>query len=447
MKLSKEMIGRSFQYVVVFLLVIAIYQFFCFTLNYGDPISNYGFSYAIARGEVPYLDFNTISTPLYAFYGAIGLMIWNNYLMFIISHAILVTVTFFFLNQLYGKKSYLVLAILIGMGFFGILATYNFMCFTMLIIILYLEEKHPDKDYLIGFFIGLAILSKHTVGCFFIIPTFIKYLKNPKKIAKRAFGCFLPCSIFLVYLITHGALFSFIDLCFLGLFDFSTSNGKAFTPFFYLAILFLILAIYLTYLNPKDIKNYYLLFTFFFTVPLFDYCHIPLFIASCMMMMIPYLRWKGGYDILAGFTIIGISLISSGIEMMQNHPVFSSQFKHFEYTMHYDVAYKSSLGVLDFLERYDDAIILSHFTMQYDIIHDNDLDYYDVMLYGNFGYDGVHKMIEKMKKSDERVVIVSRYDYQKNSEDSQFAKRIVDYVIDNGRMIDSKYGYDVYYLE
>ena len=447
MKLNRKMIKRSFKYVALFLLVIAIYQFFCFPLNYGDPISSYGFSYAIARGEVPYLDFNMISTPLYAFYGSVFLMIWNNYLMFIISHALLVTVTFFFLYQLYGKKSYLILAILIGIYFFGILATYNFMCFTMLIIILYLEEKYSDKDYLIGLFIGFAILSKHTVGCFFIIPTFIKYFKNPKKIGKRAVGCFIPCSILFIYLMMNGAFYSFIDLCFLGLFDFSASNGKLFTPLFYLAIFVLILAIYLTYLNSKDIKNYYLLFSFFFTVPLFDWPHMPLFIASFMMMMIPYLRWKAIYDKVIFLNIVSFCLIFSLIEVGQYEMTFSSLFRHFEYTMHYKAVYQSNLELLDFLDEYDDAVILSYFTMQYDIIHDNDIDYYDIMLYGNFGYDGVNKMIENIKHEDRHTFIVSRYDYQKDTEDSQFAKKIVDYVIDNGCMIDSKYGYDVYYLE
>ncbi len=447
MKWNKRWLVQFLKYMGVFLLVIAIYQFFGFSINYGDPIANYGFSYGIARGQIPYLDFNTISTPLYAFYGAIGLLVWNNYLMFIITHAILVTIFFFFLNKLYGKKSYLILAILIGMGYFGILATYNFMCFTILTILLYLEEKHSSRDYLIGFFIGLAILSKQTVGCFFIIPTIIKYFKNPKKIGKRAIGCFIPCIIFLIYLITNGALFQFIDLCFLGLFDFSSSNGKTFTPLFNLSFLFLILAIYLTYLNPKDIKNYYLLSTFFFAVPLFDLVHISFFVAAIIMMMAPYLRWKDRYNIIIGGIIVGVSLFSSGIIMFSYHPVVSSSFHHFEYTKHYDSAYQRDLKVIEFLNRYEDAIILSVFTMQYDIINDKDLDYYDVMLYGNFGYDGVNKMINKIKNSNKQYVIVSTYDYKNENSDSQFAKKVADYVINHGHLVESKYDYDVYYME
>ncbi len=448
MKLKiRKIIKNNLKYVLVFLLVILIYQFFGFAISYGDPIANYGFSYAIAKGQVPYLDFNTISTPLYAFYGAIGLLFWNNYLMFIIEQALLVTITFYFLYKLYDKKSYLILAILIGLNFYGILATYNFMCFTMMAIILYLEEKYSDKDYLVGFFIGLAILSKHTVGCFFILPTFIKYFGNWKKIGRRAIGCLIPCSIFLIYLIINGALFNFIDLCFLGLFDFSSSNSKAFSLMFYVCIFFLILGLYFIYLNPKDIKNYYLIFSFFFAVPLFDYCHFSLFCAGIFMMFVPYLRWKGFYDIFISLVIIICSLFASAQLAVNYDPVFTSEFEHFEYTLHARESYEHSLEVNEFLNTYEDAVVLSYFSMQYDIINNNYLDYYDVLLYGNFGYDGTNKMIDKLKKLDNQIFIVSMNDYEDDYEYSQFAKKIVDYVLLNGENIDSKYGYDVYYIE
>lgn len=446
LKMSK-FIKNNFKYFVVFILVILIYEFFGFALTYGDPLANYGFSYAINRGEIPYRDFNTVSTPLYAFYGSIGLLFWNNYLMFIISHALLVSICFYFLNKLYNKKSYLILAILIGLNFYGLLATYNFMCFFMMVIILYLEDKYKDKDYLIGFFIGLAILSKHTVGCFFILPTFIKYFGNWKKIGKRAVGCLVPCLIFFCYLIINKALFSFIDLCFLGLFDFSSSNGNSFTGMFYFCLIFLLIGIYFIYLNRKDIKNYYLIFSFFFAVPIFDFCHFPLFCAGIFMMVLPYLRWNDNYNIILCLTIIMCSLIASLQVGLNYDPVFTKSFKHFEYTLHARENYERSLEVNEFLNSYKDAVVLSYFTMQYDIINDRDLDYYNVMLYGNFGYDGVRKMIDKLKSYEKQIFIVNMNDYENNSEYSQFAKDIVDYVLLNGDKIDSKYEYDVYYIE
>lgn len=447
MRLSKIKNIGLVKYIVIFLLIVSIYCFFGFGISYGDPLANYGFSYAIAKGQVPYLDFNTISTPLFAFYSAIGLLFWNNYLVFILEFALLVTITFFFLDKLYGKKSYLILAFLIGLNFYGILATYNFMCFSMLIIILYLEEKHCDKDYLIGFFIGLAILSKHTVGCFFILPTVIYYFGDLKKIMRRVLGCLIPCSIFLVYLIINKALFSFIDLCFLGLLDFSTSNGKPFSLIFYFSILLLFLAFYLIYKDRKDIKNLYLVFTFFFTVPLFDYCHFPLFFCSILMMLFPYFNWLMFYNIFFSFIIIFLALISSFRVALSYNPVFTSKFRHFEYYVHARDNYEKLLKINDFLNSYDDAVVLSYFNMQYKIINNRKLDYFDVMLYGNFGYDGVNKMINRLKDMEKQIFIVCMDDYSSTYEYSQFAKKVVDYVLLNGIKIDSKYGYNVYYVE
>ena len=69
------------------------------------------------------------------------------------------------------------------------------------------------------------------------------------------------------------------------------------------------------------------------------------------------------------------------------------------------------------------------------------------MLYGNFGYDGVNKMINRLKDMEKQIFIVCMDDYNSTYEYSQFAKKVVDYVLLNGIKIDSKYGYNVYYVE
>ena len=443
----RPFLKRNFKYFLVFLLVIAIYEFFGFGINYGDPLANYGFSYAIVKGEIPYLDFNIITTPLYAFYSAFFLLFWNNYLMFIIGQAFLVTLTFFFLYKLYDKKSYLILAILIGLNFYGILATYNFMCFSMMIILIYLEKYHTDKNYLIGIFIGLAILSKHTIGAFFIFPTLFMYIKNKnfKMIKQRFIGMMIPLIIFFLYLVINGALFSFIDLCVLGLFDFSAKNSHPFNIIFYISIILLVIGIFFTY-KKRDVCNYYLLNSFFFLVPIFDYCHFVLFFAAIVMIFLPYIK-DGFYIKVFSIVIIILSLVSSARSNFKYDLVFTSNYKHFEYNLHVFREYDRKLKVMEFLNSYDDAIVLSYFTMQYDIINDNYLDYCDVLLYGNFGYDGINKMINRFSTMSNKYFIVSRSDYDNDYEYSQFAKEIVDYVIDNGEFVLSKYDYDVYYIE
>ena len=70
----------------------------------------------------------------------------------------------------------------------------------MMIVLILLEDKYKDKDYLIGVVIALAILSKQTVGVLLIIPSLVYYFKDKKKLLKRFIGLLIPSIIFVIYL-------------------------------------------------------------------------------------------------------------------------------------------------------------------------------------------------------------------------------------------------------
>ena len=131
-------IKKNGRFILAFFVILSIYLFFGFSLNYGDPLANYGFSYAITKGQVPYKDFNLISTPLFAFFSSIGLYFFNNYLTFLLVQAIIVTITFYLLYRIFGNRSYLLLFTTVFFGYFGISPTYNYFCFFMMVIFLYL---------------------------------------------------------------------------------------------------------------------------------------------------------------------------------------------------------------------------------------------------------------------------------------------------------------------
>ena len=95
--------------IFIFVFSLLVYEFFAFSNNNNDPIAMYAFSHAIRMGEVPYLDFNIISTPLYAFIMSSGLFLFDNYLMFVIEQSILVVILFYFIFKLFDKKSWLIL--------------------------------------------------------------------------------------------------------------------------------------------------------------------------------------------------------------------------------------------------------------------------------------------------------------------------------------------------
>ena len=58
---------------IVFVCSFLTVYYLGFINNCFDPLNSYGFSKAIMMGQVPYRDFNTVTTPLYAFYQAIFL--------------------------------------------------------------------------------------------------------------------------------------------------------------------------------------------------------------------------------------------------------------------------------------------------------------------------------------------------------------------------------------
>ena len=67
----KNIIKNNYKYVITFIFVFILIWWIGSCRHFGDPINNYGFSHALINGEIPYLDFNTISTPLYSFFSSL----------------------------------------------------------------------------------------------------------------------------------------------------------------------------------------------------------------------------------------------------------------------------------------------------------------------------------------------------------------------------------------
>ena len=446
MEKIKKFFKNYGRYIFVFILIFLIYEFFGYGMTYGDPIASYGFSYAIKNGQIPYLEFNTISTPLYAFIMSLGLHIFDNYLMFILEQSLFVTVVFYFLYKMFDKKSYWILLSLIFFGFYGILPTYNFCCFAMMVILLYLEKFHNEKDYLVGVFIGLCILSKHTVGAFFVLPTIILYFKDFKRILKRAAGALIPGSIFIIYLLATGSFISFINLCFGGLLDFGSNNGNLFNSYFFICIAMLIIMICMLIRNRKNIINWYLIFTFMFVVPLFDMAHFGLFFGCFAIMMMQYINIKNMnyFGRLGILLMITVCILNARMGISYD-PVFMKDTNRFNFTLNSSYSNNLNKKVDKYFKEFDNPLIISYHKMFYDISNGNDIDYYNVIMYGNFGYNGINNMIDDIKKMEDRYIIVDMNSYLKEGEDEQFAKEIAEYVMKNCEKIDSKYGFDVYY--
>ena len=79
--------------------------------------------------------------------------------------------------------------------------------------------------------------------------------------------------------------------------------------------------------------------------------------------------------------------------------------------------------------------------MFFDIASDHQITYFDIPLYGNFGYDGV----ESMKKKVEEMHDV--YFYVKGSENIQYCKEVYQTIIDSSEYRYKVWEFDVYYKD
>ena len=233
--------------------------FYCLIIAYnmffGDSIANLGFSYAMRIGEIPYKDFNMVIPPFSPFIYMIPLLIYKSSIVYYLTQAALLLILFIILDKELKDKVYLfymIICISYPLALVtGLFPGYNYLLFLLLVIIIYLE-KNNKNDYLIGFLIGVSILTKHSIGLFFILPTFFYYYKDIRKIGRRILGLLIPILLFLIYLLFTNTFISFIDLCILGMFSFANKNSNM-PNYFLLAWIFICL-IYYIYNWYKDKK-------------------------------------------------------------------------------------------------------------------------------------------------------------------------------------------------
>lgn len=441
-------IKKNINIIIVFILSFFIYNFLGFYINNGDPIASYGFSHAIRMGEVPYLDFNTVSTPLYAFYNSLFLLIFDDFSMFLLAQVILVTTMFIFLFKMFGSRSYIVFLAMVIFKFMGFSATYNLCYLVMSIIVLYLEDKYPKKDFLIGIFLGLCFLSKQTVGGLLVLPSLVICFKDYKKLLKRIGGFLIPCSIFLIYLISTKSLYQFIDLCFLGLFDFGGNNNLLFTIWFFLS--FGLLGINIYYLVKKrSIFDYYGISYLGFILPIFDLNHFAYYLVGISIVIVSHLKELSVYKkCLVWGVIIQFIIFNTMMGVREYKPIIYKDTNHFKYRYNYKVDYKDGEELSKIINKYSeyDPVLIMYYSMTYNIINDRDISYFDVFLYGNHGYDGTEKMIKKIKKMNNKYFLINMDEYEKATNGySQFNEKIVDYIISVSDLVDSYGRINVYY--
>ena len=450
MKINKKIIIKYIFMFIFFFFCVSIF-YFVFTTDF---FLNFGFSYAISKGEIAYNDFNIIIPLFSPFLYSIGMIFSNSIIVFYLEQAFLLCILSYFLFKLIGNKTYLFFIVMLFVGPIQIVRFispgYNFLSFLLLIIIIYLEEKNSDRkyiDYIIGFLFGLLIINKQNIGIVLFIPNLYYLFKDYKKFLKRLLGVLVVCFIFLLYLFFTNSLFNFINLCILGLSDFNEN--------FYFnnicLIVSIICIIYVVYIIIKRKYNkiiyFYILFYSVIIYPLVDDFHCSYYIMVCLFLFLYESKFELNkiYIKYICIYLVCVSIILSYLLNYKSVGLDIKSYNNIEFMLEGKNYHKCRYELLDYLKKYDiDKIYLLNSSENYilKIINDDNINYYDLNYYGNYGYKGVGNMLNKIKSLDDTIFVLYSDEFK------VYGQHIVEfdqYIKKHSKKINNICIYDIYY--
>ncbi len=402
-------------FTIILFLLLFLYFFLGIQFLYNeyncDQIYQFGFSYALVRGEIPYLDYNMIVTPLSTLVYALPLLFKISYLFLNIFQALLLTLFFMFLFKKYNKQAYILLivfSLFYPLQFVKIwYAGYSFLLIVEFFVLLYLEDKN-DKGYLTGIMLSLVLLTKQTVGLPILLVLLYYYIVNRKKLINVLKTYFVLPLIFIIWLLITGSFNAFIDQCFLGLFDFATNNSLI-TIWFVVFVVESIFVIY-RFIKTKNIKYLYLLLYSTCTLPAFDQYHFAIYEFLFIFVLIKDLDIELSKKYLCFVTItimIIMPILYLGLYYGFNVKRYVRNYNHFEY---YVLPDSKDLNVADkYVKKYKDKrlIVFSDNSFVLKIINNLPIEHYDLINYGNNGFNGTDKIIKNLNNEKDAYIITN----------------------------------------
>ncbi len=421
--------------ILFYLLIFLLFLLSFVSLNnfIMDNYWNYGFSYNIANDLIPYRDFNMVLFPLFPLLCALVMKIFGSKLIiYYLFCSLIATLIIYFVKKLNGGRS-ITLAVIYFLLLFEV-GGYNILTVLLFFILLYLEH-YQKSDYLIGLILSFLLLTNQKM-IVLLIPTIISC--DYKKILKRLMTFLVPIQILLMYLFFNNALACFIDYTILGLFDFGHKNFII-SLYFIIELLIIVYFIY-KYLKTKDNLALYCLCFQIISIPIFDSYHLVLSlipfsyyafknIDSVKIVNIMFIffilltNFAKGYYFLKDYRQLKINLDSS-----------SNYFLTF--------SYKNLDSVSDTLYKYycsyPDKTVYYFIgnSYYYKLSHKITIDKYDLLLYGNNGYNGNEKLINRLKQEKDAIAIVEDLDAREENAFDQFNFDFIHYVEDNYKRID-----------
>ncbi len=242
-----------------------------------------------------------------------------------------------------------------------------------------------------------------------------------------------------IYLIYHQAFYSFINYCFLGLFDFREKNSYILS--YPLLIFEILIIVYLFYkLIKSHFKNkeiFYILAFQIMVYPIVDMYHFSVGFAPVVYLIIKNLKiMNWGCIVIFLISILSFSYKDEAIHMDNDY--FYLRRIVFDFSEPEEVYYKylkvSTYQFFFFSNSYVYKLYLNIPITKYDLLNN-----------GNMGYKGEEKYIKEIRdmcSGDKGCIFF--VDEEMYNYDTQFSKEIFDYVINNYSKVEEYNLFSVY---
>lgn len=370
--------------IIIFIFLFCYVQFF--TEVGRDEVWNYGFSFNIASGLIPYKDFNMLQTPLFFFIGSIFIKIFGSYLYSVnILISLVATIILFIISKEIKGKVYIFVPIMLLYLYYS----YNVFCLLLILIIFScIKNNCSNNDIFIPLLVSLTFLTKQSIGVCLVIPL-IYYSKNK---LKDIIIFLIPIFIFLIYLIYNDALNNFIDYSFLGMFDFSEKNGCYIFLIFELPVCtFLLYHLIKSFF--KDRLCFYALMFQVISYPIMDPYHFMF--AFIIFLYYLFLKYEINNKFNKYFIVIAFSWFFFNYNLPNNLNFYSNSFLEGRL---YSVISESQLKyvkkfILNKSDKYDMVYIFAEEAYLFKLYSNIEINKFDLILNGNMGYNGGERYI------------------------------------------------------
>ncbi len=485
---------KHLNFINILLVVILCITFIFFTrlLPY-DELWNFQNVFKMSNGFKIYQDANVIITPLFFYIGTIFFKLFGaNFLVFRLINIFLILFFFFFIykiqkNLKISKNINLLFLLIISFSTYRLYiangANYNVLAFLFYLIGINAYISKKNSNIFQGIILFLIFLTKQTTAIFYfigiVIYEFYEYRFSKKFFTNqiKKIGTFLiPTVIFVLVLLIDNNLINFVDYTFGGLLDFS-KNNFTFSPEIYDSIIIFsayILSISLLFckknlvdkISSKDFFDNLVLIFIFATcslLTLYPICNaahvkmvVPFFFILLTYIFDTFFREilddeKSQKILTISITIfLAIFVTKVCVESVlitcfgqtklilePSSPYFgvridSEELQQIEQLKDY-VTDKNKKGV--------DVIICSSESAFVMIPLKQSHGAYDLMFYGNLGYNGIENMKQDILSKEHTEFLVLK------KEDDMFKQEITeirDFITENLSRYGEFLNYDVY---